>query len=63
VAVQHAGSFGQRTFGFAYSIADLVDGATTRGQLLDAILDFLQPGEEPPAVSPRRAGRRLTPSP
>jgi len=63
VAVQHAGSFGQRTFGFAYSIADLVDGATTRGQLLDAILDFLQPGEEPPAVSPRRAGRRLAPGP
>jgi subtilisin family serine protease len=63
VAVQHAGSFGQRTFGFAYSIADLTDGPSTRAELLDAILDFLQPGEEPPAVNPRRAGRRLAPGP
>ena len=64
VAVQHAGSFGQRTFCFAYSIADLTDGATTRTQLLDAVVAFLEIGSdvEPPTMT-RRGGRRVTPAP
>jgi hypothetical protein len=63
VAVQHEGSYGQRTFAFAYTIADLVDGATSRGDLLDAIVDFLRIGETTPQPLLRRAGRRMAPGP
>ena len=64
VAVQHAGSFGQRTFCFAYSIADLVDGVTTRAQLLDAIVEFLEVGvDAEPRTMVRRGGRRVVPEP
>jgi hypothetical protein len=48
VAVQHEGAFGQRTFCFSYALADLVDGSTTRADLLDSILAFfaLDPDDE-----------------
>jgi subtilisin family serine protease len=62
VAVQNDGAFGQRTFCFSYALADLLDGSTTRADLLDAIVGFLglSPGGE---TSPRarRAGRRVGP--
>jgi len=44
VAVQHAGRYGQRTFCFAYTFAELVDGSTTRGDLLDALIEFFDYG-------------------
>ncbi|UCH62964.1 MAG: S8 family serine peptidase [Fidelibacterota bacterium] len=42
VAVQHAGSYGQRAFVFSYALAGLIDGSSpsTRSDLLAAILDF-----------------------
>jgi len=62
VAVQHEGAFGQRTFCFSYALADLVDGSTTRGDLVDAIVDFfgLSPDDES-SLRTRRAGRRVRP--
>jgi len=50
VAVQHTGSYGQRTFVFSYVLAELVDGASspsTKSDLLGALLDFFV-GEAPP---------------
>jgi subtilisin family serine protease len=41
VAVQHWGRYGQKTFCMAYTLAELTDGATTREDLLDAMIDFL----------------------
>ena len=42
VAVQHTGSFGQRTFVFSYALAELEDDAppSTQTDLLAALLDF-----------------------
>jgi hypothetical protein len=62
VAVQHAGRFGQRTFCFAYTIAELSDGSTTRAALLDEILGFLRIGSATqPGTMIRRGGQRVTP--
>jgi len=59
VAVEYAGTYGQRTFCFSYAIADLRDGATTRSQLVDGIIDFFQLND-PEETSPLRhiQGRR-----
>ncbi len=64
VAVQHSGSYDQRTFNFAYTIADLVDGSTTKAELVDGILDFLSIGSDvrPPLLM-RRTGPRISPGP
>jgi subtilisin family serine protease len=63
VAVQYAGSYGQRTFNFAYTIADLEDGPTSRTELLDAIVDFLKIGEAARQPALRRGPeRRLSPA-
>ena len=60
VAVQHAGRFGQRTFCFAYTLAELVDGSTTRDDLLDALIEFFDFGSvDGPLV--RRGARRVIP--
>jgi hypothetical protein len=63
VAVQHRGQYGQRTFCLSYTLADLVDGSTTRDDLIDAIVDFLglSPDGGPQAMY-RRAGQRITPA-
>ncbi|MFV2071344.1 MAG: S8 family serine peptidase [Thermoanaerobaculales bacterium] len=63
VAVQHRGQHGQRTFCFSYSLAELVDGSTTRGDLMDALVEFLGlvPGGGGEALR-RRAGRRVMPA-
>jgi serine protease len=62
VAVQHAGRYGQRTFCFAYTLAELVDGTTTRGVLLDAMIEFFDFGSvDGPRL--RRGGRRVMPPP
>jgi hypothetical protein len=64
VAVQHAGSYDQRTFSFAYTIADLVDGSTTKADLVDGILEFLSIGSDVrPPLRMRQAGPRLSPGP
>jgi hypothetical protein len=64
VAVQHAGSYDQRAFSFAYTIADLVDGSTTKAELLDEILEFLSIGSDVrPPLRMREAGPRLSPGP
>ena len=62
VAVQHAGRYGQRTFCFAYTIAELVDGSTTRGDVLDAMIDFFDFGSAGPTQRTRRGGRRVAPA-
>ena len=60
VAVQHRGQFGQRTFCFAYTLAELVDGSTTRDDLLDAMIEFFDFGSvDGPRL--RRGGRRVMP--
>jgi len=63
VAVQHRGQYGQRTFCLSYTLAELVDGSTTRDDLIDAIVDFLglSPDGGPQAMY-RRAGQRITPA-
>lgn len=60
VAVQHRGRFGQRTFCFAYTLAELVDGSTTREGLLDAIIGFFDFGSAG-GSRVRRGGRRVVP--
>ncbi len=62
VAVQHAGRYGQRTFCFAYTIAELVDGSTTRGDVLDAMIEFFDFGSVGPTQRTRRGGRRVVPA-
>jgi len=62
VAVQHAGRYGQRTFCFAYTIAELVDGSTTRGDLLDAMIEFFDFGSVGGRQMIRRGGRRVVPA-
>ena len=71
VAVQHRGRYGQRTFCLSYTLAELVDGSTTRDDLLDAIVEFL--GLSPdgggqaryrhagPRMIPASAGKSLSP--
>ena len=61
VAVQHAGRYGQRTFCFAYTLAELVDGTTTRGELLDAMIEFFDFGSVGGRQMIRRGGRRVVP--
>ncbi len=62
VAVQNEGRHRQRTFCFAYTIAELVDGATTRGDLLDAMIEFFDfDSVDGPRL--RRGGRRVMPPP
>jgi subtilisin family serine protease len=62
VAVQYNGQYRQRTFCFAYTLAELVDGATTRDDLLDAMIEFFDFGS---VGGPRlrRGGRRVMPPP
>ena len=62
VAVQHRGQYGQRTFCLSYTLAELVDGSTTRDDLIDAMIDFLglSPEGGRQAIN-RGAGRRITP--
>jgi len=62
VAVQHEGGYGQRTFCFAYTIAELVDGSTTRGDVLDAMIEFFDFGSVGPTQRTRRGGRRVVPA-
>jgi subtilisin family serine protease len=62
VAVQHEGRYGQRTFCFAYAIAELVDGTTTRGDLLDALIEFFDFGSVGGRRMIRRGGRRVEPA-
>jgi subtilisin family serine protease len=45
VGVQYWGRFGQRTFCLSYTLAELVDGSTTRDDLLDAMIEFFAFGE------------------
>jgi len=44
VGVQGSGSFGQKTFCFSYSLANLVDGTSpsTKNELLQKLLDFFE---------------------
>jgi len=62
VAVQHVGRYGQRTFCFAYTIAELVDGSTTRAELLDAMIEFFDYGSVGGRQMIRRGGRRVVPA-
>jgi hypothetical protein len=64
VAVQHEGRYGQRTFCFSYTLAELEDGTTTRADLLDSIIEFLDPTPRPPrrATLRGRASRRVAPT-
>ncbi len=61
VAVQHSGRYGQRTFCFSYTFAELTDGSTTRGDLLDAMIEFFDFGSVGGRQSIRRGGRRVLP--
>jgi len=62
VAVQYEGRHRQRTFCFSYTLAELVDGATTRDDLLDAMIEFFDFGSvDGPRL--RRGGRRVMPPP
>jgi serine protease len=63
VAVQHRGQYGQRTFCLSYTLAELVDGSTTRDDLIDAMVDFLglSPDGGRQAIH-RRAGPRIMPA-
>jgi subtilisin family serine protease len=63
VAVQHSGRFGQRTFCSAYTIAELVDGSTTRDDLLDALIEFFDFGSAGEQRMIRRGGKRVPPPP
>jgi hypothetical protein len=63
VAVQHHGRYGQRTFCFAYALAELVDGSTTRDDLLDAMIEFFAFGENGEQRGNRRNVRRVGPPP
>ncbi len=62
VSIQHEGRYGQRTFCLSYALAELVDGSTTRDELVDALIDFLDPvpGAAREAIF-RRPGRRVVP--
>lgn len=62
VAVQHAGRYGQRTFCFSYTVAELVDGSATRGELLDEMIEFFDFGSVSGRQSIRRGGRRVMPA-
>jgi serine protease len=61
VAVQHTGRFGQRTFCFAYTFAELADGSTTRDDLLDALIEFFDFGSVGGRQMVRRGSRRVMP--
>ena len=63
VAVQNSGQYGQRTFCFSYALAELTDGSTTRADLVDALIDFLEPTPRgaPQSSFHRGAGRRVAP--
>jgi hypothetical protein len=63
VAVQHDGRYGQRTFCMAYTLAELVDGTTTRDDLLDAMIEFFAFGENGQQRGNRRGLRRNAPPP
>jgi subtilisin family serine protease len=62
VAVQHDGRYGQRTFCFSYTIAELTDGSTTRSDLLDAMIEFFDFGSVGPTQRTRRGSRRVIPA-
>jgi len=62
VAVQNEGRHRQRTFCFAYTLAELVDGATTRDDLLDAMIEFFDFGSVGGRQMIRRGGRRVMPA-
>ena len=62
VAVQHQGRYRQRTFCFAYALAELVDGSTTRGDLLDAMIEFFD-FDSVSGPRYRRGARRVMPPP
>jgi serine protease len=63
VAVQHHGRFGQRTFCMAYTIGELVDGSTSRADLLDAVIEFFAFDESQQQRGHRRGVRRVGPPP
>ena len=64
VAVQYQGRHWQRTFCLSYTLADLVDGSTTRDDLLDAMIDFFDFGSDGGREALyRRGGRRVMPAP
>jgi subtilisin family serine protease len=63
VAVQHHGRYGQRTFCMSYTLAELVDGSTTRDQVLDAMIEFFAFGENGRLIGHRRGVRRNAPPP
>jgi hypothetical protein len=63
VAVEHRGAYGQRTFCMAYTIAELVDGSTSRDELLDALVEFFAFGESQAQRGHRRDLRRVGPVP
>jgi subtilisin family serine protease len=61
VSVQHHGQYGQRTFCLAYTLADLVDGSTTRTEVLDAIIEFFAFDESQEPRGHLRGVRRVGP--
>ena len=63
VAVQHHGRYRQRTFCMAYTLSELVDGSTTRDDLLDAMIEFFAFGENGSQRGNRRSLRRNAPPP
>jgi hypothetical protein len=62
VAVQHEGRYGQRTFCFSYTFAELTDGSTTRADLLDAMIEFFDFDSAGGRQMVRRSGRRVLPA-
>ena len=62
VAVQHEGRYGQRTFCFSYTFAELTDGSTTRAELLDAMIEFFDFDSAGGRQMVRRGGRRVLPA-
>ena len=62
VAVQHEGRYGQRTFCFSYTIAELTDGSTTRSDLLDAMIEFFDFDSVGDRERVRRGSRRVMPA-
>jgi subtilisin family serine protease len=63
VSVQHHGQYGQRTFCMAYTLAELVDGTSTREELLDAMIEFFAFGEDDRPRGHRRGVERNAPPP
>jgi subtilisin family serine protease len=61
VAIQHEGRYGQRTFCLAYTLSELVDGSTTRDELLDAMIEFFDFESAGRRALHRQSGRRVAP--